>query len=689
MRIKKLILENFRQFYGIQTIDFAESDAQNVTVVYGANGAGKTTLLNAFTWTLYGVFSAGFERAESLINERTWSETRTGALASARVSIMFEDEGRIYTATRVTTDRRESDGSFHRLKDGELSLEYIDEDGRRVEPNNPSDHVSQILPERLHAFFFFNGERIEALAKESAYEEIGEGIKNLLGLEIIERSIRHLDNQVRRHFQAELREVGTKEIQDAIDSETALQDQIEKTKEEQLNAERNEQAWKDELEAVHNRLRSVEEAASLQKQRDQLEEHLAETRTTIAATRQELSRVVSQRGFLAFTQLLCSKCEGILEEKRKKGEIPTGIKRQFVTDLLERGSCICGTELHEGGVHYGAVAGWIDRAGTNEMEEASIKLSAAVGDFRRERVEMYSALDSLLARMTEKRTLGRSLEEKLSEITRRLSGKDSEEIRSLEAKRDQLIQSMKNEHHRLQTLDSKIKELQRELKEQNEKTAKLQAASQKAELAQRRLRICAQAADIFRGIFETRAAEVRESLEERVRSIYAKISYKPYTPVLTDDYRLMLHKEDENLVAKSTGENQILSLSFIGAIAEIARDRYKRWQEKPQEGVLSFRGGIYPVVMDSPFGSLDDNYRVQIAAAIPALAPQTIVFVSKSQGLGGVQEELAPRVGRSYVLSYHTSKNVDPEMITLGDKTLPYIRVSGDGTEFVETLEVV
>lgn len=692
MKIRALRLENFRQFYGEQNLAFAEDDQKNVTIVYGANGAGKTTLLNAFTWTLYGKFSAGFEQPEKIINERACSEvTGAGVSVSARVEIEFEHEDLLYTARRVTTDRRADDGSFQRLKNGELSLEYIGEDGRLNRPDNPGDRINQILPERLHAFFFFNGERIEALAKESAYDEIETGIKNLLGLEIVDRAIRHLDGPVRRRLQTELHEVGSREMQQALDAETNLREAIERKQEDQQAAKRNEQGWRRELDEVHNRLRTLDEAKGLQEQRDLLDGDLTRIKGTIAGIRQELARHTSQRGYLAFTRALCERCDAILQEKRRRGEIPTGIKQQFVQDLLEQRTCICGTCLRPGEEPHAMVEAWLGKAGSNEVEEATIRMSGQVLNFARQREEMFTTLDGLLERLQEQRSSRRRTEEKLSEITRKLSGKDSEEIRGLENRRDQLIQKSNEEHRRFGVLATELKELERQYKEQTDKVKKLEAANTRAKVAQRRLQVCDEATDLFREIFQSRVREVREKLEERVQSIYSSISYKPYTPVLTEDYHLLLQKRvgDQNdIVAKSTGENQILSLAFIGAIADIARERYRRARERPTEGMLAFRGGIYPVVMDSPFGSLDENYRTQIAKAVPTLAPQTIVFVSKSQGLGGVLDELGPRAGRTYVLTYHTSKQVEPESLELNNRRMPYIKVSSNGTESVEIKEI-
>ena len=54
MKIEKLIINNFRQFFGEIEIEFSTDELKNVTVVHGANGSGKTSLLNAFKWCFYG-----------------------------------------------------------------------------------------------------------------------------------------------------------------------------------------------------------------------------------------------------------------------------------------------------------------------------------------------------------------------------------------------------------------------------------------------------------------------------------------------------------------------------------------------------------------------------------------------------------------------------------------------------------
>src|SRR5262249_19549153 len=156
-------INNFRQFYGRHRITFARGEDRNVTIVYGANGAGKTTLLNAFTWGLYRQCTAAFENPAHLVNERAWTEATNGHEVTTRVTVEFEHEDRNYTLERLTTCKKNTSGDSVLVKDAEVSLSYIDEDGQQKTIANPNDAINQILPDRLHSFFFFDGERIERL----------------------------------------------------------------------------------------------------------------------------------------------------------------------------------------------------------------------------------------------------------------------------------------------------------------------------------------------------------------------------------------------------------------------------------------------------------------------------------------------------------------------------------------------
>ena len=84
MKIKEIILYNYKQYYGKQKITFAGyNSGQNVTVIYGENGRGKTSLYRALMYALYGDKSLdqdrGYGRNEEEIDSRLYT-VNTNAL---------------------------------------------------------------------------------------------------------------------------------------------------------------------------------------------------------------------------------------------------------------------------------------------------------------------------------------------------------------------------------------------------------------------------------------------------------------------------------------------------------------------------------------------------------------------------------------------------------------------------------
>ena len=85
--------------------------------------------------------------------------------------------------------------------------------------------------------------------------------------------------------------------------------------------------------------------------------------------------------------------------------------------------------------------------------------------------------------------------------------------------------------------------------------------------------------------------------------------------------------------------------------------------------------GTYPIVMDAAFGSLDQDYQQAVSQVLAQMAPQLVVLVSKSQGLGKVVTELMPYVSHLAVIETHTSAGTSVEDdIELQGAAYPYIR---------------
>ena len=136
-------------------------------------------------------------------------------------------------------------------------------------------------------------------------------------------------------------------------------------------------------------------------------------------------------------------------------------------------------------------------------------------------------------------------------------------------------------------------------------------------------------------------------------------------------------------VGASTGESQILSLSFIGSLVELAKE-----QKAKNDQLTSSNDVTYPVVMDSPFGALDPHHRSKIAQHLPAMADQVVTMVTKSQWSGEVENQLSDRIGRSYVLTYYSPReDVDRSEIQLVGEKFTLVQPKSD-YEYTKISEV-
>jgi DNA sulfur modification protein DndD len=143
---------------------------------------------------------------------------------------------------------------------------------------------------------------------------------------------------------------------------------------------------------------------------------------------------------------------------------------------------------------------------------------------------------------------------------------------------------------------------------------------------------------------------VRDWSDTLVKETFAEVASKDYEAEITDEFELRIRDrmEDQYLeVEKSRGERQIASLAFIASLTQIARERYLSSSDAEY-----FSGGIYPIVMDSPFGSLDDEHRREVSRVVPRMAEQVIVLVTDSQWRGPVANELAGIAGPQYYLDF-------------------------------------
>jgi DNA sulfur modification protein DndD len=658
MKLDSLKLKDFRQYKGEQSLDFSQDEENNVTVVHGDNGSGKTTILSAFLWVFYDEVSDQMDNPDQHVNKLAMAEIEPGETVEVEVELEFDHEGDHYVATKRAEFRKTDEYDVTgELVEKDLTVIYIDSiTGERKKRGDPETSLQQIMPPRLRDLFFFDGERINELSKHGGQDTIQESIQNIMGLTVLERAIRHLES-VEDDFEDEVSESASEELQDLVNRKREIEDSLEKKKEEKDLKEKEKSKKEDRISEIERSLQEFEETKELQQERSELEQRRKEKRGEISEINEELKDSISEYGYLVFGMDAVEETAEDLEEKRQKGEIPTDIKQQFVDDRLEMGECICGRSLEEGTEEYDSVREWRDRAGSGELDSVAVTITSRLSRMLEQRDKLFEDLEEKVKDRTEIEDEIRQINERISEIGDDISEKDTEEATSLEEELQKLKEEVKSLGREIFVLEGDIESKEEEISDKEKEIDKVREEKEEADRARRRMKAAREARKVFEELFEEKQEAVREKVNERVNDIFTSIIEKDYYVEIGEDFSLTVLEDvgEEQKpvdVAQSRGERQVASLSFIASLVSLAKENYESDEE-----AADYEGGIYPIVMDSPFGALGGRYRKRVSSEIPEMADQVLVLVTDTQWSNEVRREMDSIAGEKYSLEYEEDED--------------------------------
>jgi len=166
MWIRRLVLDNFRSFYGHHDIPFE----RGINSILGPNGAGKTTLIKALEYCLFGITENVTER--EIINDRHKDECFKKRVApSASVWVELQHGEKTYIVSR----------EFFSPEGGEIA-ESLTVNGETVE--NSWIHEYLILPEDFELMNII-GVKLNTLIK--SFRSKRNAVRNLIGLPLISK----------------------------------------------------------------------------------------------------------------------------------------------------------------------------------------------------------------------------------------------------------------------------------------------------------------------------------------------------------------------------------------------------------------------------------------------------------------------------------------------------------------------
>ena len=231
MRIKTITLYNYRLYLGTNTISFNEVEGKNIFLISGQNGFGKTTFLHSLLWCLYGRLMTDVDESvrKDIANKggyNSFLKSNLNSIAKANLS-MYPAEllTRIKRKGYTTENEKVKNDSICSItiefadifipsipcKSLKITRSYdsiLDKESTEIfidgAPNELSKDIGSevfindfILNKDIARFFFFDSERIVALADTNTIEEkrkLNSAYNEVLGVKKYEDLKKNLEN---------------------------------------------------------------------------------------------------------------------------------------------------------------------------------------------------------------------------------------------------------------------------------------------------------------------------------------------------------------------------------------------------------------------------------------------------------------------------------------------------------------
>lgn len=635
MRLQSIELTNFRQFKD-EKIQFAIDKNQNVTLIMGDNGSGKTSLAQAFFWCFYGTNSF---QDKILLNRFVANNMIPNQKEMVCVRVYLEHKQEEYCVVRQQEYTKQYNDSL-KPQNSILAISKKDKNGNRMwlgtgkteslKNIELTNTINDIMPQDLSKYFFFDGEKIETLSKEISSgrksNNFVEAVNSLTGLKATRNALNHLNPKLKGSVIGKLED----EYISGSDRRIAeLTEEIKRLKSEWQSAyddinSADESIKSNDLyiEELENKIKTYAEAENLQRTKTNRQNELKEHKRR---KYQSLSRIYDNlnRDNL-FDRFICEwpvkEALVILSNSDVSGKDIPKLHGDTIKYLLKQKQCICGTILEENSKEWKVLENLI-----NYLPPESI--STSIGNFIKRMKDKYQekvyllndARSDFASILTLDEQISQCLEE-IDEIDKKLNGKDvSREVNRL----NQLISTTKNNTVQLRNnksaLEKRIGGFSVSIQsKETERDTLAKKSSQNASIALAK-KYAEALYDKFNVEYTAKEIKTKANLQAYINENFKKFFNGSITLQIDDNYAVKVSVNDKfNSLETSTAQGIAVIFAFLAAIIRIAKE--------------NSANETYPVVMDAPLSTLD-NQRIKIVCdTLPQIADQVIIFIKDTDG---------------------------------------------------------
>lgn len=664
MLIKKISIQNFRQFRDIADFDFSTNN-NNVTLIIADNGAGKTTLAQAFLWCLYGETSF---KSQNLLSNSVIRKLNSNDHSTVSVSMEIEQNGLIYKIRRK--EEHEKKGKGTKVVKHDFKVSYIGEGGKtEFMTKVQSDiFVKKLLPKELSSFFFFSGEKIESMSKEiegGKSKQFREAVDGLAGLTATLNAKKHFNPTSKESVYGQLQ----KELDNSGDStESSLINSIQNLQIEIANNLNRLDEIAPEIEKYENKIKNNKLKLEKLLEAEQLADEVKKIESEIASNERikvrNINSLLEQFSKYTADLFIAPLLYTALKDLQNIGVIDKGIpdmRDTTVKFLLERGYCICGESLEIGSDAYNNVYKLMDVLPPKNLGQL-ISEFISISKIKTKNADGYiDQVNNLYKTIREIDNKNELLEIKKDELLELVT--DVSEAGKLRSENNEFENTNRKLRKECIDIEAANKVHERDKKALEAERNNLSQISKKNAKIMEYLSYAREVYNYFDKDYEERSKKTRTELEARMNIFLTSIFNGSISITIDDKYNIGTYIKDgefldeNNLeMDKSTAQGYAIIFAFISALVDMAKEKaredIKNYNNAKENGLsgedLEFQDA-FPLVMDAPLSVFDKKRIKHLSELLPSIADQVVFFIKDTDG-EVAEEYLGARVGAKYIL---------------------------------------
>jgi len=644
MRIHEITFDNFRRFYGKQSIDLSANDTKNVTLINAQNGLGKTNILNSVLWCFHGITSAGFKDKDLILN----SDAKKNGEFIAKVEIRFEHNDKEYLVQRHHNINKSG-------SDREITKVHAYNEGGMETISNTNSFLNSVLPQSMAQYFLFDGEHALNFLGENGSKKVSDATKDVLGFESITMALEDLKETAKDINKLLKSSPNDQSIAEHANKREALKNQIDQSKEIISQYDETIKTLNEQISNIDNKLRDTAGAKEIQKRRDSLSKNLKNEKLRKNKFDIDLVKWIELNAVAAVSKGVTDIASNYIKDQETKGKIPTPYNKKLINDLLEIEKCICGR--HVDGQAEKILKSLLKNASTVEQSSRLSGSSAYIEVFKDRQKNYSKDYNDTVKNIGQSQTAIDNFEQEIGECSAQIKNIDIDNITELEnsrtaahTKRDQLLRDKGSMERNISQAEENIKELDQTIEFASKKNLQAKELNEKYNLTQTVI-------DEIEKIMKEEQEKARIEIAELVNKRLEEITSKSLICIVDENFSVKVIQSSGVSLPMSGGETQLLSLCFTAALIEFSKKRQKNKNEYLLNGTTA------PLILDAPFSNLDDDYLRGVARVIPEMADQVVFLATQKQIDSDLRNDLLPKIDRQYVLVNYTQKTA-PKNVT-------------------------